>query len=936
MWLEAVLFLSILAFGSTQKCYTRPLCEGDSFIANSARECCSDTDEGVSFSEDGTSCTIPQCIVTVEFESAVYTSSEDAGSVTVCTVIRGESAGEEIKIRLFTEEQTAKASRDFTHLEFSSVITERMCMSISIIDNYLPGSNVHFSVRATSSSHRIPPATTTVIIMDDEIPNGCTYEVVNASLSEEETRYEVVVEIAEALGSVLGGIGSSGSSPLGSIVGDGVLAPNETSDETPLIIVFTALAEAFKVKTTDEGFNNFMEAITQITEAKEAACEGEHGVSEADIPSLGKEYRSLWGDIQGNIDRIRDIFGKMLCLSERSHEARRRKRQDPLCFCPDVGDIISVCEFFACLPGDDIMPIFGIENVLVLVGSVFKVPCLAFAVDTTGSMADEIEAAQEVILNFLRSEEHGLGCYVLQPFNDLRYGIFHNESIPNATVATTYNGNQSIIELKQLKNVTDNLIAYDGGDHPERQFKALMAILELIDSDRLLVMIRGSEIVLLTDASSHDADLEDDIITKARSMNVCISFYLSYTEFEPYARIAAQTGGTVVYSIDRHAFRAFDDEHDYGQCASFYDLPTLLPPTSDPPISGRRKQRSVVTPSFNTEQRCHYFTTSSFATSLTARVFTGEEVIVTTPEEVRVIGNIRGEELYHAVNPPAGQWSICVETGTLTISLDITNSIHSILKFHKSDEGSFSLRSSPPPPACTEDRVSIETSQIANIRSPSLQLVDNESGEVLTTAPLLRCANRLLGNVSFPQATVSYRIVGSDANGWMFNSTLSPKTITFTEENGTKFSVEADGEGSMEIESGQAITIPLRVQNFLPTDVHYSFTAEPVTGFRQAFRPTSLVVAPRGNDSVTWFILPLSSTEPGSTITFTATVTDGCVVHSASKTVSFIAPVTTPQPVTNECGCMHGTCIIRIIQGRRILRCVCPEGYSGSRCEDAS
>jgi hypothetical protein len=935
MWLEAVLFLSILAFGSTQKCYTRPLCEGDSFIANSARECCSDTDEGVSFSEDGTSCTIPQCIahrevyaatVTVEFESAVYTSSEDAGSVTVCTVIRGESAGEEIKIRLFTEEQTAKASRDFTHLEFSSVITERMCMSISIIDNYLPGSNVHFSVRATSSSHRIPPATTTVIIMDDEIPNGCTYEVVNAILSEEETRDEVVVEIVEALGSILG---------------DGVLAPNDTSDEPPLRIVYTALAEEFKVKTTDEGFNNFMEAITQITEAKEGACESEHGVSEADIPSLGKEYRSLWGDIQGNIDRIRDIFGTMLCLRERSHEARRTKGQDSS-DCPEYGDpcpclskenIACVCQFFSCFDlGNVIKPILGIENVNVSEGG----PCLAFAVDTTGSMADEIEAAQEVILNFLRSEEHGLGCYVLQPFNDLRYGIFHNESIPNATVATTYNGNQSIIELKQLKNVTDNLIAYDGGDHPERQFKALMAILELIDSDRLLVMIRGSEIVLLTDASSHDADLEDDIITKARSMNVCISFYLSYTEFEPYARIAAQTGGTVVYSIDRYAFREFNNTHDYGQCASFYDLPTLLPPTSDPPISGRRKKRSVVTSSFNAEQRCHYFTTSSFATSLTARVFTGEEVIVTTPEEVRVIGNIRGEELYHAVNPPAGQWSICVETGTLTISLDITNSIHSILKFHKSDEGSFSLRSSPPPPACTENCVSIETSKIANIRNPSLQLVDNESGEVLTTAPLLRCANRLLGNVSFPQATVSYRVVGSDANGRRFDSTLSPKIITFTQEDGAKFSVEADGEGTMEVENGQTITIPLRVLNFLPIDVHYSFTAEPVTGFRQAFRPTSLVVAPRGNDSVTWFILPLSSTEPGSTITFTATVTDGCVVHSASKTVSFIAPVTTPQPVTNECGCMHGTCIIRIIQGRRILRCVCPEGYSGSRCEDAS
>jgi hypothetical protein len=461
------------------------------------------------------------------------------------------------------------------------------------------------------------------------------------------------------------------------------------------------------VKTTDEGFNDFTEAISQITEAKEAACESEHGVSEADIPSLGREYRSLRGDIHGNIDRIRNIFGKMLCLSERSHEARRRKRQDS--FCPELGDPscscraikVCVCEFFACLDKDDIQPILGIENVDVFPYGYDRFPCLAFAVDTTGSMSAEIEAAQEVIRDFLRSEEHGPGCYVLQPFNDLKYGSFDPESIPNATVATTYKDFESLFELEQLLNATNSLIAYDGGDGPERQFRALMAILSLVESDGQLLMIPGSEIVLLTDASSHDADLEYDIITTARMMNVCISFYLSDEEFEPYTRIAIQTGGTIVNSIDRSAFRVFAEKHDYGKCATFYDLPTLVPPTDpptiDPPIIGRRKKRSVVTPSFNTEQRCHYFTTSSFATSLTAQGFTSEELIITTPhsKEVRVIGNIQGGKLYRAVDPPAGRWSICVETGTLTISLDIMNSIHSIFKFLKSDEDSFFVHSSP-------------------------------------------------------------------------------------------------------------------------------------------------------------------------------------------------------------------------------------------------
>ena len=209
-------------------------------------------------------------------------------------------------------------------------------------------------------------------------------------------------------------------------------------------------------------------------------------------------------------------------------------------------------------------------------------------------------------------------------------------------------------------------------------------------------MIPGSEIVLLTDAHSHDTDLEDDVITKARSMKVCISIILNHASWEPYDRIAAQTGGTIVNSIRSDAIRDFDEEHAYLQCANFYDLDNF-----GPPIVGKCKKRAAATTSFSTEQRCHYFTTSSLASSLTVQGFTSQDtVIVTTPnsEEVRVIDNVRGEKLYRAADQPAGQWSVCVETGTLTISLDITDNIHSILKLLRSVGNSFSLRSSPPPP----------------------------------------------------------------------------------------------------------------------------------------------------------------------------------------------------------------------------------------------
>lgn len=73
-------------------------------------------------------------------------------------------------------------------------------------------------------------------------------------------------------------------------------------------------------------------------------------------------------------------------------------------------DLLCPCEFFDCLDArDQLQPVF------------LEFPataCLAFVVDTTGSMKDEIEVTKRVIKDFLGSEE-SLGCYMLVPFNDV-------------------------------------------------------------------------------------------------------------------------------------------------------------------------------------------------------------------------------------------------------------------------------------------------------------------------------------------------------------------------------------------------------------------------------------------------------------------------------------------------------------------------------------
>ena len=477
-----------------------------------------------------------------------------------------------------------------------------------------------------------------------------------------------------------------------------------------------------------------------------------------------------------------------------------------------------------------------------------------------------------------------------------------NTGIHDATVATTYNGPD---ELEAFLTAAESMVAHSGGDTPERQLRALLATLTVEHDEGFgpySVMTPGSEIVLLTDASSHDPDLEDDVITKANAQQVCISFYLSgyyARSFAAYQRIATATGSTVVNSIDRSSFRRFDDEHDYGQCARFYEL-------------SERKKRVVITSSdsYDTEQRCHYFTTSLLTDTLTVQGYaTQAAMIVTKPngEEVNIT-DFRGEKVYRDTAPLSGQWSVCVGTGTLTISVQITDSINPILQYLTSTSSSpeVSLQYSPPP-ACkiccyisgskynimllcnfthsgTEGTLALETPQIEDIGSVSIQLLDEDSGELTTTAPLYRCANRLLGSVLFPQDTVMFRAVGNDVNGRPFSTSLS-KTATFVQ---SKFEVVMEGDDPIQVDQGQTLSINLTVHNRDISDTHYNFTTEPVIGFRVAFRPASLTVPAGGSGSVSMIILQLGA-EAGSSYTFTVTVTDGCASHS--KNVSIQIPV---------------------------------------------
>ena len=149
--------------------------------------------------------------------------------------------------------------------------------------------------------------------------------------------------------------------------------------------------------------------------------------------------------------------------------------------------------------------------------------------------------------------------------------------------------------------------------------------------------------------------------------------------------------------------------------------------------------------------------------------------------------------------------------------------------------------------AGTVGTLSIETTKIADIQTASVELLDDRSGVVLTTAHLFGCFNRLLGNVTFPRAIVKYRVVGYDTTGKPFAVLLS-KSATFVEED--KFQIDIQGEN---VDYGQTTVLVVTVHNLHEQDyAQYNFTTETVIGFRQALPINYLLVPQEEMDLLIW------------------------------------------------------------------------------------
>ena len=109
----------------------------------------------------------------------------------------------------------------------------------------------------------------------------------------------------------------------------------------------------------------------------------------------------------GNISLAQEAYGELLCLQDLSSpsDKGRKRRQD------DASELLDA--FFDSLSGTRLATIFKVS-----LWNDLPLPTLAFVVDTTGSMGDEIRSVQRLIRSFIKTECSVPLVYILATFND--------------------------------------------------------------------------------------------------------------------------------------------------------------------------------------------------------------------------------------------------------------------------------------------------------------------------------------------------------------------------------------------------------------------------------------------------------------------------------------------------------------------------------------
>ena len=163
---------------------------------------------------------------------------------------------------------------------------------------------------------------------------------------------------------------------------------------------FTKLTAKIEVENSTEYFVQFQNAVNEISIASYEACYGPKNKS-----ALAEETPVLINNFEtADSSEARHIFGRLLCLKHKfltnNTSKLVTKRQT---------DTNLVEMWFDDLKPDQFYKLFNFTT---------ELPTLAFVVDNTGSMTDEIKAVKDLVTTIIKAERSSPFFYILGTFND--------------------------------------------------------------------------------------------------------------------------------------------------------------------------------------------------------------------------------------------------------------------------------------------------------------------------------------------------------------------------------------------------------------------------------------------------------------------------------------------------------------------------------------
>ena len=175
---------------------------------------------------------------------------------------------------------------------------------------------------------------------------------------------------------------------------------DSSNDSSTLEGVYRRILTATNTTDSPKSSASFYEALAEISRAYYRACYGSAPVARDAFPALAAEYeRALESK---DVRKTREVLGYLICLKVRTSpvSVSRTRR----------ATYTNINEFFDCIDGTDLGVIFfGLSS------ADFSV---AFVIDDTGSMGDEIDAVKCLVRSFVKSERDGPAEYILGTFND--------------------------------------------------------------------------------------------------------------------------------------------------------------------------------------------------------------------------------------------------------------------------------------------------------------------------------------------------------------------------------------------------------------------------------------------------------------------------------------------------------------------------------------